>query len=227
MNTKILFLAACVFSGSIWAADSNPADDLKAAAKALDDKPSYAWKTVVVVPENAQFKPGPSDGKTEKGGYTYLSLTFGDSLTEGVFKGDKVVVTGPDGDWQLASELEKEEGPGRFLGAIMRNFKVPSAQAVTLTSNLKDVKKEGDIYSGEMNADALKTQFRFGEPKNPKGTAKFWVKDGVVVKYQTKVTAKLEFNGNEVEFDRDTTTEIKDIGTAKVNVPEAAKKKLN
>jgi hypothetical protein len=37
----------------------------------------------------------------------------------------------------------------------------------------------------------------------------------------------MNFNGNDVDVDRTTTTEIKDLGTTKVVVPEAAKKKLS
>lgn len=227
MNAKLLVLLGSLFANSLLAADSAPADALIAAAKQLGEKANYSWKTTVVVPESAQFKPGPNNGKSEKGGFTYMTLSFGDNLTEAVMKGDQAVVTNQDGDWKLASELEKEEGPGRFLGAIIRGYKTPAVQAVALAGALKDVKKDGDVFTGEMTAEGLKTQFRFGEPKNPKGTAKFWLKDGELVKFQTKVTAKLEFNGNEMDVDRETTTEIKDVGTTKVNVPEAAKKKLN
>ena len=65
------------------------------------------------------------------------------------------------------------------------------------------------------------------EIKNAKGTAKFWVKDCVLSKYEYKVTGSMNFNGNDVDMDRTTTTEIKDVGTTKVVVPEAAKKKLS
>jgi hypothetical protein len=37
----------------------------------------------------------------------------------------------------------------------------------------------------------------------------------------------VDFGGNEVEVDRTTTVEIKDVGTTKVQMPEAAKKKLD
>jgi hypothetical protein len=40
------------------------------------------------------------------------------------------------------------------------------------------------------------------------------------------VQGKVDFNGNEVDLDRDTTVEIKDIGTTKVTVPAEAKKVL-
>jgi hypothetical protein len=37
----------------------------------------------------------------------------------------------------------------------------------------------------------------------------------------------MTFNDNDVKIDRTTTTEIKDVGTTKVTVPDAAKKKLS
>jgi len=53
------------------------------------------------------------------------------------------------------------------------------------------------------------------------------VKDGVLTKFETKVEAKMEFNGDEIDASRTTTTEIKDVGATKVNVPAEAKKKLS
>ena len=89
------------------------------------------------------------------------------------------------------------------------------------------MKQDGGVYSGAMTEEGLKGQFRFGQPKNPKGSAKFWVKDGQLIKFEAKLQAKMEFNGNEMDVDRTTTTEIKEVGTTQVNVPAAAKKKLN
>jgi hypothetical protein len=37
----------------------------------------------------------------------------------------------------------------------------------------------------------------------------------------------MEINGNDVDMDRTTTVEIKDVGTTKVEVPEGAKKKFS
>jgi hypothetical protein len=47
-----------------------------------------------------------------------------------------------------------------------------------------------------------------------------------VAKYQYAVQGSMNFNGNEREIDRTTTVEIKDVGTAKIEVPDAAKQKL-
>ena len=225
MNPIVLCIALIVAALPLFAADSAK-DDVVAAAKKLAEKSNYSWKTTVVVPESSQFKPGPTEGKTEKDGFTYVTMSFGDNLTEAAMKGDKAVVTNQDGDWQLASELEGGEGRGRFLGRMVRNFKTPATQATELATATKDLKKDGDVYSGDLTEAGAKAQFRFGTATGAKGSVKFWLKDGVLSKFEYKVTGKVDFNGNEVDVDRATTTEIKDVGTTKVNVPEAAKKKL-
>lgn len=226
MKTTSLLTSLCLLAGPLFAADS-PKDDITAAAKKLAEKSNYSWKSTTVVPESARFKPGPIEGKTEKDGFTHATLSFGENTTEIALKGEKVVVTDRDGAWQLASELESGEGRGRFLGRMARNLKPAAAQAADLIAAAKDLKKEGDAYSGAMTEEGVRQQFRFGEPKNPKGSVKFWVKDGVLTKFETKVEAKVEFNGEEFDASRTVTTEIKDIGSTKVNVPEAAKKKLS
>jgi len=227
MKTNVLFSTMTMLAGSLIAADSSPKDDIIAAAKKLGGQANYSWKTTVVVPESAQFKPGPTEGQTEKDGYTHLTLSFGDNTTKAVLKGDKAAVTNPEGGWQSLADLDNAEGPGRFLGRMIRNFKVPAAQAAELATAAKELKKEGDVYSGDLTEDGAKAQFRFGTVSNPKGSVKFWVKDGALTKFEFKVTGKVDFNGNEFDVDRTSTIELKDVGTTKVTVPEEAKKKLS
>jgi hypothetical protein len=76
----------------------------------------------------------------------------------------------------MNADLDNAEGPGRFLGRIIRNFKVPAAQAAELATAAKELKKEGDVFSGDLSEDGAKAQFRFGTVSNPKGSVKFWVK---------------------------------------------------
>ena len=65
------------------------------------------------------------------------------------------------------------------------------------------------------------------EVSDAKGSVKFWVKEGVLSKYEYKVQGKMSFNGNDVEINRTTTVSIKDAGSTKVEVPDEAKKKLS
>src|SRR5579859_2680533 len=67
MKKTVLFSAAAVVLAlSVNAADSTTKDDVNAAAKKLAETSSYSWRTTVAVPEDAPFKPGPTDGKAEK-----------------------------------------------------------------------------------------------------------------------------------------------------------------
>jgi len=232
MKNCVLVGVATLFSLSILAADSGPKEEVTNAAKQLGEKENYSWRTTVKVPESAQFRPGPTEGKTEKGGATVLKMTFRDNDIEAVLKGDKGALHGENG-WESLSELENAEGRGRFMGAMLRNFKVPTEQASELAKETKELKKDGDTYSGELTAEGAKSLMRFRrggdapEVSGAKGHAKFWVKDGVLNKYEFHVQGSMTFNGNDVDVDRTTTVEIKDIGSTKVEVPEGAKKKLS
>jgi hypothetical protein len=227
MKKNILCSAIVLLAGPLLAADSSPKDEISAVAKKLGEQANYSWKTTVVVPESAQFKPGPSEGQTEKDGFTHLTLRFGDNTTQAFMKAGKAAVTNPSGGWQAIEDLDNAEGPGRFLGRIIKTFKAPAAQAGELASAAKELKKDGDVFSGDLTEEGAKAQFRFGTVSHPKGSVKFWLKDGALTKYEFQVTGKVDFNGNEFDVDRTWTIEINDVGTTKVNVPEEAKKKLS
>jgi hypothetical protein len=226
MKKTITFIAAVLFAGPLVAGDSNSKDDVVAAAKRLAGQPNYSWKEVVVLPEDSPFKPGPTYGKLEKGGVTFVTLNFGDNTTKIFMKGGQSAIGNPDGGWLSAKELENDEGPGRFISFLVRAFKPPAAQAEELAGTAKELKLDGDVISGDMTETGARSQFRFGTVTNPKGWVKFWLKDGMLVKYQTKITGKADFNGNEFDVDRDTTVVISDVGSTKIEVPADATKKL-
>src|SRR5689334_25395882 len=123
MKTHLFLAFTLLGPALLHAADTDAKDAVNAAAKKLGQQPNYSWKTTVAVPESAQFKPGPSEGKTEKDGFTHLKMSFGDNTTEMVKKGDKVAFTNRDGDWQTPADAEGEQGPGRFMAGMARNFK--------------------------------------------------------------------------------------------------------
>lgn len=235
MKKQILCFTMMTLAASLFAADVK--EEVTAAAKKLGEKANYSWKTTVVVPESAQFKPGPTDGKTEKDGLTYIKMIFGDNTTEIAKKGDKAAFTNRDGEWQSLAEAEGQEGRGRFMVGMVRGLRPPAEQAAEIAAGAKELKKDGDAVAGDLTEEAAKNLMRFrrgggGGGEGPaisgaKGSAKFWVKDGVLMKYEFKVSGKMDFNGNEVDLDRTTTVEVKDVGTTKVEVPEGAKKKLS
>jgi hypothetical protein len=216
---------------TLLAADSSPKDEVADAAKKLSAADNYSWKATV---EFGNFT-GTTDGKTDKDGLTSLSMAFGDNTTDAFLKSGKGAVKAQDRDWQSLAELEAntEQGPQRFLLRRLQTFKNPAKELTEITEKIKELKKEGDAYSGDLTEDGAKDQLSFGRraanapgPKNAKGSLKVWVKSGTVTKFVVTVSGTVNFNGEDRDVDRTTTTEIKDVGTTKIEVPEPAKKKL-
>lgn len=237
MKKNILFGALFLMAGSLLAADSSPKDDVTAAAKKLAET-SYSWKVTQDFGANSPFQPGPVEGKSDKD-TTWLSTSFQDNTSIGISKGKKVVVKTDDG-WKTAEELGDGNGGfdmNAFMARRMQDLKAPAAEVVDLLSKAGELKRDGDVISGNLTkegAESLLTFFgrRQGGgnrpgPKDAKGTLKIWLKDGALVKYETKATGKIDRNGEETETERNSTTEIKDVGTTKIDVPADAKKKLD
>ncbi len=156
-----------------------------------------------------------------------------------VLKGGKGAVKTQDG-WKSLSEAAEGDGgqgnAGRFFARRLQNFKAPAAQAEDLASKAKELKKTDDSYSGELTEEGVKELLSFGARpggadaptvSDAKGSVKFWIKDGVLSKYEFKVQGKVTFNGNDRDIDRTSSVEIKDVGSTKVEVPDEAKKKLS
>ncbi len=233
MKRSILFTSLTLLAVAAFAAD--PKEAVKSAAKQLADKGNYSWKTTVAVPEGSQFRPGPTEGKTDKG-TTFLTMTRGENTTEAVLKGGKGAIKLEEG-WKSLSEAAEDDGSGqfnrgRFAARMLQNFKAPAAEAADLAEKTKDLKGSDGVYSGELTPEGAKELLTFrgfgGNPEvsGAKGSAKFWLKDGALAKYEYRVQGTVSFNGNDRDVDRTTTVELKDVGTTKVTVPEDAAKKL-
>ena len=231
MKRNVLFCIFLTLAGSMIAAETGPKDDVADAAKKLADAGNYAWKTTV---EFGNFT-GETQGKADKEGLISLSMSFGDNTTEAFLKNGKGAVKSPDQDWQSLTELENasDQGPRRFLLRRLQTFKAPAVELKDLAEKTKELKKDGDVYSGALSDAGAKELLSFGrrggnasEPKNAKGSVKIWMKSGMISKYVVNVQGQVSFNGEERDVDRTSTTEIKDVGATRVEAPEPAKKKL-
>jgi hypothetical protein len=239
MFQRILFGTMAVLVVPMLAIAAEPKDDLQAAVKKLSDSASYSWTTKV----EGRFGFGAGDGKTEKDGYTIVSVKLRDDSYTVIMKGDKAAIKGTGG-WASAAELAKDAeesgnnfSPERFLTMLVKNFKTPAEQATELTGKLETVSKSGDTYAAELSPETAKQLLSFRrrggdnnapqfEVKDPKGSLKCWISDGALSKMELHLEGTVSFNGNENKIDRTTTTEIKDVGSTKVAVPDEAKAKL-
>ena len=232
MKTKILLVAATMLTSSLLVAQAGPADDVTSAAQKLGGEANYSWKMTVVVPADSRFKPGPSEGKTEKSGVTYVKMSFRENTTEIYMEGTNAVLTDPDGGWQtLADAASDDQGPGRFMVGMVRNFKTPDLQAADLVADAQDLEETNGAYASALSTDGAKKLMTFrrggnATVSNPAGTVMFWVSNGELTKFEYHVTGMMNFGDNDVPVDRDTTVEISDVGTTKIEVPDDVKSKM-
>jgi hypothetical protein len=232
MKSLLVYSTTLLASVSLLAADK---DDVTSAAKKLGGADNYSWTTTV---ESSQFTPGPSHGKTQKDGLVWQDFTMQDNTVEAFAKAGKGAIKTEDG-WKSLDDAAKDDGGGgfnfqRFLVMRLRNFKAPAVQAEELSGQTKGLAKAGDAYAGELTDEGAKGLLSFGGRRggqaptvsNAKGSVKFWIKDGMITKYQTKVSGTVNRNGDDMDIDRTTTVEIKDVGATKITVPDEAQKKM-
>jgi hypothetical protein len=216
-------------------------DDVTSAAKKLAAADNYSW---TITTEGGQRNAGPSQGKFQKDGLTWIQMAGRNGNVEGYVKAGKGVIKTEDG-WQSLDDAAAAGGGGgggggggpRMMAMRLRTMKAPAALATDLVALTKDLAKSGDAYTGALTEEGAKAQLTMGGGRrgggeaptvaNPKGSVKFWIKDGTISKIEVHVSGTVSFNGNDRDVDRTTTTEIKDIGTTKITVPDEAKSKMS
>lgn len=250
------FLPACLAAALAPAlASAAQADNAVAAARKLAAAANYSWTRTTEIP-NSQFPAMPIEGQTEKGGYSVTTVTFNENSFKTVSKDGRSVSQAQDGRWLTAEERREQfaakgggagggtkGGTGRggfgfFGGGTQLN---PAEEAVALATRIKDAKLVDGAIVGTLSAEDIAARLTFGgrggrggdagqsppAPKNASGSVKFWLKDEAIAKYSVTVKGTIAIpNGEERDVERTTTTEIKNIGSTKVIVPDEAKNKL-
>ncbi|MGD0814226.1 MAG: hypothetical protein ABSA83_11525 [Verrucomicrobiota bacterium] len=238
MKSKIASIIVGLFAaGVVWAADAEPASQVSDAVAKLKAAANYSWTATTVTPPDAPFTPPPIKGQKDSSGFAKFSPEFGDNTVEVVLKDGKVAFKGDEG-WQLAVA-----GGGFSPDMLALNLAKNGAAGDEASIVLKGVKElktlDDGALGGDLSAEAATDLLTFGPhrtaakadpdmpgPKGAKGSAKFWVKDGALVKYQTHLTGTVSFDGNDAVLDFTRTTAIHDVGTTKMEIPDEAKKKL-
>jgi hypothetical protein len=238
---------AVLASALVAAGTPDTKTDLKTAAKKLEDASGYSWTSTIKnegggTPGGNRPQAGATEGKLEKDGYVWIKTSQGDTSTEAFLKSDKCAVKTADG-WKAGTEFQGNQGQGRRrdpaagLARRLRNFKAPALEVASLVEKVGELKDEGEgVFSGALTEEGVKSLLLpaarpGGNTDGPqisgaKGTAKFWIKDGALVKYEMNTQGKITYNGMERDINRTTTVEFREAGLAKVEVPDEAKKKL-
>lgn len=208
--------------------------EVKQAIKKLEGESNYTWIATPKFDEGttAAQRQGPTEGRTERKGYTYFRLTVGENTVEAAFKGTKSAIRS-EGVWESEGEMIGERA---WIGRRLKAFKPPTGEAEELLESARSLKKEGpNLYSGDLDPEAVKEiillRSRAGgqnrELSGAKGWVKFWIQDGILARYEFNLQGRLVSQTQQTtDINRTTTVVIKDIGSTKVELPSEARKKL-
>jgi hypothetical protein len=242
MKKQIVMAVLGMFSAAALFAAEDARSEVKAAAKKLGEAANYSWTATPKFEGGpgggggGGFRPGATEGQAEKGGLIYTKSTMGERIFEAAMKGEKIIAKTEEG-WQSADELEGNRGA--FMARRMRSFKAPAVEAAELADKATGLKKADGVITGTLTEGAAKEMLSFGgrrpggdtqrpEPKEAKGTVKFWVQNGELTRYEYNVQGKvMGREDNEIPINRTTTVELKNVGKTRLELPEEAKKKLS
>jgi hypothetical protein len=219
----------------VFGADSSAKSKVSDAAKQLAEKPNYSWTTTSKEADGSSGRLGPIEGKTDTNGLTYLSFTVSEVPVEVYMKGEKGTAKALEG-WQTFEDITQTGGAAAAVVRFLRSSKTPAAESVVLAEKTTELKEAENVLTGELKEETVKelllrlARRREGQdpPKvsNPKGSVKYWIKDGVLTKYEFNVQGKVTSGERETDVNRTTTVEIKDAGSTKLELPDEAKEKL-
>jgi hypothetical protein len=217
-----------------WATPLSAAEaksEIRDALKKLREQPIYSW-TITPKTEGSEAagRQGTVEGKAEKDGFIWVKGSYGDTPFEAVSKGNKAVINYA-GEWVAVDE--DDEGTARYARRL-RPLRQVLESAEELLAKSKELKKGDDgSYASELTAEGAKELFgrlgrRAAEATEAQGSGKFWVKEGVLTKFESTVKGKFTTGEEkkEVSLSRTVTVELKDIGSTKLTIPEEARSKL-
>jgi hypothetical protein len=223
-------MTIAMMTAALLAAQS-AGEELAAAAKKSAETTSYSFKATV--PGRGKNAPGPVEGKYEKD----QPVALKSGALEAFRKGGLLVYKEGE-EWKRAEKKkgEKRADPTLALQAV----RLPHEELEGVDKYFQTVEKaeakENDctVYSGALAETAAASLASGGAKTANKaaalkysGTGKVWVNaDGRIVKYEFKIKAAGERNGKTIDQSIDRTVEISDVGSAKVEIPEGAKKAL-
>jgi hypothetical protein len=208
-------------------------EELAQAAKKTSELESYAFKVEV---KAGKGKKGSStlEGRYEKEQPLWLK----EGTTEGFKKGGLVVAKDGD-DYKKVEKPKKGAKKDASPAVAFFDVRLPHEQFEGLDKSFEKVEKAAEkdrdctVWSGPLTGEGARAIASTGSKAEAKanlnytGTAKVWINaQGVIVRFEASIDVKGDSNKGEIDRHVSKTLEITEAGTAKVEIPEAAKKAL-
>lgn len=222
----------------ITARAQDDAAKLSEAGKKASEWTSVKFKIEAKV-EGGQGKDrGPTEGTYEKGKGIYVKA----DKFEAIKAGDKTVVKGKDGSWAAPGGGDTPPDPNggdkkkKGMGGKGPGVEDPLEALANLDKKFSKVTSAADgentVFSGDLTPEGAADLMgalvkRFASKGETKGTAKITVdKNGNILKIEVDGTVAAKVKDKDINLTIHRTTTFSDVNTAKLEIPDEAKKAL-
>jgi hypothetical protein len=233
-RTVLTFLTAGVLAQAEAVAE--PSEPLMAGVQALKAAPNYAWTITTEMP-GAPFKVASMRGRADADGWLVLETEVGGRRRMVVGRREGRVFN-EAGVWRSPAEAERLKGDENTAAQDLMGAPTPTGELAALLPKLGGLRREADgSYYGalpEVSAKGLILAVMKGrapggfspELKAPVGNLRLWLQDGRPQRYVISATATASLPFATKEIKRISTVEISEVGSTRVEVPVAARTKL-
>src|SRR5437870_4106973 len=141
---------------ALSAAHADPKTEVTDSIKKLGEQSGYSWSsTPKTEGSESARRQGPIEGKTEKGGFTYLKGSAGEISYEVASRGEKMVIN-YNGDWLTTADI----GDDNRAVQRLKTLRKPVQEAESLAGKVAEMKKESEgVFSGDLTAESAKELF--------------------------------------------------------------------
>ena len=233
MRTLVIaILCSCLWNLSLRATELDQAvQAIVQASEKILQQTNYSWTSLSEsAPGTLTWIQGPTEGRTEKEGATFVTLTINTNTISIAFQAEKSAIYWAD-QWFALAELS---GDVAWIADRLKTYKRAADEALFLAQNCSDLRMDQDgVYTGLLNHDALTFLLSRGrqvitDTKDMKGTVKFFTKEDQLDKYAYRIEGPISFVPDQPQsvMDRTTTVTFKKLGETQVVLPREAVEKL-
>ena len=209
--------------------------EIRKAIQSLGAQPNYSWNSTTQSEASSSLsRQSPTSGMTEQDGDTHFRFTLDGNPVEVAIRGTKSAIK-TETAWESAEDLKGER---QWIARRLQAFKPPVAEAEDLLRAVKSIRSErGGVFTGELTPQGVsglllarsRNDLQTRVSPGAKGSVKFWIKNGLLVKYEYSLQGKIVLTDHKQEFNvsRTTMVAIKDVGSTKIQLPEEARRKLS
>lgn len=195
---------------------------------------NYSWSQTTETP-GAPFSVPPVSGKADKDGYAIQDAKAAGNSLQVVTKVSRVVAKVGAG-WKTADELGKGKVPADLAELLVS--RTPGDELQALAATVVSLQADADgSWHGKLDDDAAESimsgfvKHRAPRPdmalSSASGSLRVWVKDGLPQKYVLTTSGSISLPFGSRDITRTATVVISEIGSANVEIPAAAREKLD